>query len=82
MLWFFPLFLETMETFLVQISFDENYSENPPNLMNENTFERLSHAVNWNFASYIDIVYTGAYRFINCETNRKASRTLKGLSNN
>lgn len=72
-------FLEIAETVLVQISFDGNYSENPPNVMKKYIFERLQHAVNWNFASYIDIVYTGAYNFTECETNEKAVRMLKSI---
>lgn len=71
--------LEIAEIILVQISFDGNYSENPPNVMNKYIFERLQHAVNWNFASYIDIVYSGAYNFTKCETNEKAKRRFKSI---
>lgn len=47
--------------------------------MNKYIFKRLQHAVNWNFASYIDIVYNGAYNFTECETNEKAERKLKSI---
>lgn len=65
---------------LVQISFDGNNIENPPNLMTGDTFERIKIRLKRNLTSYINIVYTGKHIFQNCDINRNAAKMLKSLS--
>lgn len=65
---------------LVQISFDGNNIENPPNLMTGDTFERIKIRLKRNLTSYINIVYTGKHDFQNCDINRNAAKMLKSLS--
>nr|XP_034316031.1 serine-rich adhesin for platelets-like isoform X2 [Crassostrea gigas] len=62
---------------LVHISFDGNCSRFPPNLMNDSLFEELKNTVNWNFESYIDIIYTDDYLFTDCDINIKAAKKLR-----
>lgn len=68
------------EISLVQISFDGNCSWNPPCLMDKTIFEMLKNATERNFASYINIIYTDAFHFIDCDINELAAETLKALS--
>lgn len=72
--------LENKDIILVQISFDGNNIENPPNLMTDDTFEGIKIRLNRNFASYINIVYTGKHDFQKCDINRNAEIKLKSLS--
>lgn len=76
----FFLTLENKDIILVQISFDGNNIENPPNLMTDDTFEGIKIRLNRNFASYINIVYTGKHDFQKCDINRNAEIKLKSLS--
>lgn len=71
---------EKEDVILVHISFDGNNIENPPNLMTDDTFERINMRLKRNFASYINIVYTGKYNFQDCFINRDAADKLKSLS--
>lgn len=80
--WLFFLTLENKDIILVQISFDGNNIENPPNLMTDDTFEGIKIRLNRNFASYINIVYTGKHDFQECDINRNAEIKLKSLSKN
>lgn len=68
------------EISLVQISFDGNCSWNPPCLMDKTIFEKLKNATERNFASYINIIYTDAFHFIDCDINELAAETLMALS--
>lgn len=68
------------EISLVQISFDGNCSWNPPCLMDKTIFEKLKNATERNFASYINIIYTDAFHFIDCDINELAAETLRALS--
>lgn len=72
--------LENNDMILVQISFDGNNIENPPNLMTDDTFERIQIRLKRKFASYINIVYTGKHNFEDCDINRNAANKLKSLS--
>lgn len=72
--------LENNDMILVQISFDGNNSENPPNLMTDDTFERIQIRLKRKFASYINIVYTGKHNFEDCDMNRNAANKLTSLS--
>lgn len=65
---------------LIQISFDGNNIENPPNLMTDDTFERIQIRLKQRFTSYINIVYTGKHNFQNCDINRNAAEKMKSLS--
>lgn len=76
---FIFLSLENNDMILVQISFDGNNSENPPNLMTDDTFERIQIRLKRKFASYINIVYTGKHNFEDCDNNRNAANKLKSL---
>lgn len=68
------------EISIVQISFDGNCSWNPPCLMDKTIFEKLKNATERNFASYVNIIYTDAFHFIDCDINELAAETLKALS--
>lgn len=72
--------LENEDIILVQISFDGNNIENPPNLMTDDTFERINMRLKGNFASYVNIVYTGKHDFQECDINRNAANKLKIIS--
>lgn len=72
--------LENEDIILVQISFDGNNIESPPNLMTDDTFERIKIRLNRNFASFINVVYTGKHNFEKCDINRKAAYKLMSLS--
>lgn len=48
--------------------------------MTDDTFERINMRLKRNFASYINIVYTGKYNFQDCFINRDAADKLKSLS--
>lgn len=65
---------------LVQLSFDGNNSINPPNLMNEDTFDMLKHRLELQLASFINIIYTDVYDFEDCGINKRAAIMLKSLS--
>lgn len=67
---------------LIQLSFDGNNRNHPPNLMNEDTFERLKHRFELRFASFINIIFTDLYRFEKCDINEKAARTITYYQNN
>lgn len=77
--WLF-FFLENEAIILVHISFDGNNIENPPNLMTDETFERIKIRLERNFVSYINIVYTGDHKFQECDINRNAANKLKSSS--
>lgn len=72
--------VENEDIILVQISFDGNNIENPPNLMTDDTFEGIKIRLKQNFASYLNIVYTGKHNFEICNINRNAANKLKSLS--
>lgn len=76
----FHICLGNTEISIVQISFDGNCSWNPPCLMDKTIFEKLKNATERNFASYINIIYTDAFHFIDCDINELAAETLKALS--
>lgn len=65
---------------LVQISFDGNNTNNPPNLIEGDVFERVNNEVNGLVNSCIDVIYKDAYEFIHCDVNQKAAITLELLS--
>lgn len=65
---------------LVQISFDGNNTNNPPNLIEGDAFERVNNEVNGLVNSCIDVIYKDAYEFIHCDVNQKAAITLELLS--
>lgn len=69
--------LGSMEISLVQISFDGNCSWNPPYLMDRNMFEKLQNASGMNFNSYINIIYTDAFHFMDCDINQLAANSLQ-----
>lgn len=73
-------FLGNEDIILIQISFDGNNIENPPNLMTDDTFERIKIRLKRKFASYINIVYTGKHSFEDCDINRNAAEKMKSLS--
>lgn len=74
--------LENKDIILVQISFDGNNIDNPPNLMTDDTFEVIKIRLNQNFASCINIVYTGKHDFKDCGINRNAAfKLLESYSN-
>lgn len=73
-------FLENEAIILVHISFDGNNIENPPNLMTDETFERIKIRLERNFVSYINIVNTGDHNFQECDINRNAANKLKSSS--
>lgn len=62
---------------LVQISFDGNCSQNPPNLMTNTVFDALQNNVNIYFDLYINIIYTDDYNFIKCKKNEEATEGIK-----
>lgn len=68
------------DVILVHISFDGNNIENPPNLMTVDTLKRINMRLKRNFASYINIVYTGKHDFQECDINRNAANKLRKLS--
>lgn len=74
--WLFFFTLENKDIILVQISFDGNNIDNPPNLMTDDTFEVIKIRLNQNFASCINIVYTGKHDFKDCGINRNAAFKL------
>lgn len=65
---------------LIQISFDGNNIDDPPNLMTDETFERIQKRLKRTFVSYINIVYTGKHQFQDCNINRDAADKLRLLS--
>lgn len=65
---------------LIQISFDGNNIDDPPNLMTDKTFKRIEQRLQRKFVSYINIVYTGKHQFKDCNINRDAARKLRLLS--
>lgn len=69
--------LGSMEISLVQISFDGNCSWNPPYLMDRNMFEKLQNASGMNFNSYVNIIYTDAFHFMDCDINQLAANSLQ-----
>lgn len=69
-------FLGREDIILIQISFDGNNSDCPPDLMEGYSFQRLKNEVNLNFVSCINIIYTGNYDFKDCDINNKAKRKL------
>lgn len=48
--------------------------------MTDDTFEGIKKRLNRNFASYINIVYTGKHDFQVRDINRNAAKKLKQLS--
>lgn len=64
---------------VVHISFDGNNSQRPPNLMNRTVFEALQSKTT-RLSSYINIIYTDDYNFIECGVNRDAAEELISLS--
>lgn len=67
----------SMDISLVQISFDGNCSWNPPYLMDRNMFEKLQNASGMNFNSYVNIIYTDAFHFMDCDINQLAANSLQ-----
>lgn len=65
---------------LIQISFDGNNIDDPPDLMTDETFERIQKRRKRKFVSYINIVYTGKHQFQECNINRVAADKLRLLS--
>lgn len=68
------LVLGSQDIALIQISFDGNNSDSPPNLMEGNIFKRLKNEVALNLVSCIDIIYTGDFYFEDCSINRRAAK--------
>lgn len=67
---------------LIQISFDGNNSSNPPNLMNNDIFERLESNLGLKIKSFINIIYTDLFHFKECAINRSAVNELQRLLKN
>lgn len=72
-------FLGNEDIILIQISFDGNNIENPPNLMTKDTFVGIKNRLKRKFSSYINIVYTGRHHFQDCDINRNAAEKLRSL---
>lgn len=72
-------FVDIKDIILIQISFDGNNSINPPNVINESIFESVKRNVEWDIASYVNIIYTDTFE--DCDINRSAVRELYSLSN-
>lgn len=73
-------FLGKDDIVLIQISFDGNNIDDPPNLMTDKTFERIKKRLKGKVVSYINIVYTGKHLFHGCNINRDAADELRLLS--
>lgn len=72
-------FLGNEDIKLIQISFDGNNIENPPNLMTDDIVQRINICVERKFPSYINIVYRGEHDFPSCDTNSRATEELRTL---
>lgn len=70
---------EYSEVILVQISFDGNFSSNPPNMMDDVLFEKLEIAVARKFNSYINIVYADGYDYTNSPFNMESAERLNNM---
>lgn len=77
----FYLFSGNKDITLIQMSFDGNNATSPPNLMNEDIFERIKIKVRWDFASFINIIYSNDYNFEAGVTNKIAAEKLRAVSN-
>lgn len=66
------------DVILVQISFDGNFSSNPPNVINDSLFRKLKKTpkVSLKLKAYINIIYADEYDYIDCEINREAREKL------
>ncbi|XP_065943145.1 uncharacterized protein [Magallana gigas] len=66
------------DVILVQISFDGNFSSNPPNVINDSLFRKLKKTpkVSLKLKAYINIIYADEYDYIDCEINREAQEKL------
>lgn len=73
-------FLGKDDIILIQISFDGNNIDNPPNLMTDETLDGINIRLKQNFVWYINIVYSGKHDFEDCDINRDAADKLKSLS--
>lgn len=77
--WSFFLFQGNQQICVVYISFDGNNSQSPPNLMNKSVFEEIQ-SKETRLSSYINIIFTDDYNFIDCSINEEAANDLKLLS--